>query len=121
MNRIGIPLYALLLIACTQEPTVPILPEPAPDQEIASIEEGLSLILEESTFNGSPAAIRTSVRNNSGQAYRLGEFYHIEMKVDGEWHGVTYSDAVFLNNPHFRDFGNVLSQGEEGQQLFSVE
>ncbi|MCM3638643.1 hypothetical protein M3152_13135 [Sporosarcina luteola] len=122
MKKLFILLLALLLlVACTQEPTVAILPDPAPDQEISYSEEGLSLELVESIFEESPAAIHTIVRNDSGQPYRLGEFYHIEMKVDGKWHVITYSDAVFLNNPSFRDFGNILKDGEEGRQLFSVE
>lgn len=122
MKKLFFPLLALsLLVACTQEPTLAILPDPVPDQEMSSLEDGLSLELIESTFEESPAAIRTIVRNESGQPYRLGEFYHIEMKVDGKWHVIMYSDAVFLNNPSFRDFGNTLNDGEEGQQTFSVE
>lgn len=121
MKKLVIPQLALLLlVACTQKPTVAIFPDPAPDQEIPSSEEGLSLELVESIFEESPTAIRI-VRNDSGQPYRLGEFYPIEMKVDGKWHVITYSDAVFLYNPSFRDFGNALNDGEEGRQLFSVE
>lgn len=121
MKRIVFMVFALLLVACTKEPTVPILPDPAPGQVMPSSEVGLSLELVEDTFEKSPVTIRTIIRNDSGQTYRLGEFYHIEMKIDGQWHVVTYSDAVFLKNPSFRDFGNTLKDGETGEQTFSVE
>ena len=51
----------------------------------------------------------------------LGEFYHIEVNKDGQWFNITYSDAVFLKNPSFKDYGNVLSAGSKARQTFSVD
>ena len=53
---------------------------PVPDQEMFSSEEGLSLVLDEDSFIGSPPVIKTLVRNNSSSDYQLGEFYHSRSK-----------------------------------------
>ncbi|MFS0575666.1 immunoglobulin-like domain-containing protein [Sporosarcina sp. 179-K 3D1 HS] len=111
----------LLLGACGNTATLPTLPDPVPDQEMNAFEEGLTLVLAEDHFVESPTVIHTVVRNDSQRDVQLGEFYHIEVNRKGEWFIITYSDAIFLKNPHFRDFGNVLPAGSEAQQTFSVE
>ncbi|MEK5067814.1 immunoglobulin-like domain-containing protein [Sporosarcina sp. FSL K6-1508] len=111
----------LFLSACGNEPAVSTLPDPVPDQEMFSSEEGLSLVLDEDSFIGSPPIIKTLVQNYSSSDYQLGDFYHIEVNKDGQWHIITYSDAVFLKNPSFKDYGNVLSAGSEARQTFSVD
>lgn len=121
MKRLWIFSLVLLLAACGNASAPTMLPDPVPDQEMGSSEEGLSLVLAEDHFIGSPTLIHTVVRNDSEEAYQLGEFYHIEMRQDGKWYILTYSDAVFLKNPQFRDFGNVLATGSEARQSFSVK
>lgn len=123
MNKLlSIAIVLILpLSACGKEPAVSTLPDPVPDQEMFSSEEGLSLVLDEDSFVGSPSIIKTLVRNNSSSDYQLGEFYHIEVNKDGQWYIITYSDAVFLKNPSFKDYGNVLSAGSEARQNFSVD
>lgn len=123
MNKLLLIAIVLILplSACGKEPAVSTLPDPVPDQEMFSSEEGLSLVLDEDSFVGSPSIIKTLVRNNSSSDYQLGEFYHIEVNKDGKWYIITYSDAVFLKNPSFKDFGNVLSAGNKARQTFSVD
>ena len=91
----------LFLSACGKEPAVSTLPDPVPDQEMFSSEKGLSLVLDEHSFIGSPPIIKTLVRNDSSSDYQLGDFYHIEVSKDNQWYIITYSDAVFLKNPAF--------------------
>ena len=83
--------------------------------------KGLSLTLSDTVFYDSPDIIETTVRNDSTFNYNIGDFYHIEIKVDGLWHMVTYSDKVFFENRQFKDFGETLASGNEVRQLFSVE
>ena len=109
------------LSACGNEPAVSTLPDPVPDQEMFSSEKGLSLVLDEQSFIGSTPIIKTLVRNDSSSDYQLGDFYHIEVNKDDQWYIITYSDAVFLKNPSFKDFGNILSAGSEARQNFSVD
>ncbi len=40
---------------------------------------------------------------------------------DNQWYIITYSDAVFLKNLAFKDFGSVLIAGGEVHQEFSVD
>ena len=111
----------LFLSTCGNEAIVSTLPDPVPDQVIHSSEEGLSLTLLEDTFTGSPSIIYTHVQNDSQDNYSFGDFYHIEVEKDGQWFIITYSDAVFFNNPRFKDFGSTLLAGDEAFQTFSVE
>ncbi|QUW20561.1 hypothetical protein JSQ81_11900 [Sporosarcina sp. Marseille-Q4063] len=111
----------LFLSTCGNEAIVSTLPDPVPDQEILSSEEGLSLTLLEDTFTGSPIIIYTHVQNDSNDDYGYGDFYHIEVEKDGQWYIITYSDAVFFKNPRFKDFGSTLLAGNEAYQTFSVE
>ena len=119
----GIQLISIMLFlsACGNETRVSTLPDPVPDQEIQSSEEGLSLTLLEDTFTGSPEIINTHVQNVSPDNYSYGGFYHIEVEKDGQWFIITYSDAVFIKNPRFKDFGITLRAGDETYQTFSVE
>jgi len=121
MKRLLILSLILFLGACGHASALTMLPDPVPDQEMRPSEEGLSLVLAKDYFIESPTLIHTVVRNDSEEAYQLGEFYHIEILHDGKWYILTYSDAVFLKNPQFRDFGNVLAAGSEARQSFSVE
>ena len=111
----------LILSTCGNETIVSTLPDPVPDQEIHSSEEGLSLTLLEDTFTGSPEIINTHVQNDSQDNYSFGGFYHIEVEIEGQWFIITYSDAVFFNNPRFKDYGSTLLAGDEAYQTFSVE
>ncbi|WP_172370341.1 immunoglobulin-like domain-containing protein [Sporosarcina jiandibaonis] len=120
MKRILISIM-LILSTCGNETVVNTLPDPVPDQEIHSSEEGLSLTLLEDTFTGSPSIISTYIQNESQDNYSYGGFYHIEVEKDGQWFIITYSDAVFIQNPRFKDFGSTLLAGDEAFQSFSVE
>ena len=121
MKQILLFSFLILLTACGNKTEVSTLPDPVPDQKINASEEGLSLTLLENTFTGSPAMIQTQIQNDSPIAYTLGDFYHIEIEKDGQWYMITYSDAVFFNNPDFKDFGKTLAAGEEVYQDFHVK
>lgn len=121
MKRLIIILFLLTLSACNSPTAVTTLPDPVPDQDMSVSENGLSLLLNESIFQGSPKKIETFIQNNSQQPYSVGEFYHIELKVEGLWYIITYSDKVFYENPKFKDFGSTLDVGDEKAQIFSVE
>jgi hypothetical protein len=121
MKFIQLISISLFLSTCGNEAVVSTLPDPVPDQVIHSSEEGLSLTLLEDTFTGSPSIIYTHVQNDSKNNYSFGGFYHIEVEKDDQWYIITYSDAVFFNNPRFKDFGSTLLAGDEAFQIFSVE
>jgi len=121
MNKILIILLLPFLISCGNEAAVATLLDPVPDQEMQASDRGLSISLTEDTFTESPTIIETVVRNESLQNYNFGEFYHIEVSKDGLWYIITYSDAVFLKNPRFKDFGSTLQAGDNAHQSFSVE
>lgn len=111
----------VLLVGCSKEPSIATLADPTPDQLMAAEEEGLSIELAEDQFKLSPATVEAIVRNESGEPFQIGPFFHIEVLKNDEWYMITYSDAVFLENPSFRDGGYVLQDGEEVRQVFSVE
>jgi hypothetical protein len=111
----------LQLVACSKAETIPLLAEPVPLQTLASTDQGLSLVLEENSFNEAPSVIKTTIRNDGQQDYQFGEFYSIEMKKEGQWYAVVYSDAVFFNNRAFKDYGRVLEPHTEFQQAFSID
>ena len=121
MKKLLILTFILLLAGCGKDPMVPTLPDPSPDQEMNAFESGLSLTLIENTFTKIPIQIETHIQNDSSNHYQYGQFYHIEIKIEGLWYLITYSDAVFFNNKEFIDTGNILMPGEEAQQVFSVE
>ncbi|MFD1929646.1 immunoglobulin-like domain-containing protein [Sporosarcina siberiensis] len=121
MKTLLISACILLLVGCGKEAQVSTLPDPTPDQKLNENESGLSLTLIENTFTKSPITIETHIRNDSSIDYQYGQFYHIEVKMDGLWYLITYSDAVFIKNKEFIDTGNTLRPGEEVQQLFSVD
>ena len=121
MKRILIIVLFLILTACAADETVPTLPDPVPDQEINSTENGLTLTLGDNLFSESPSHIKTTLQNNSLRDYGYGDFYHIEVRVDGLWYMITYSDVVFLKNKRFTDSGSLLLSGKHAQQHFSVE
>lgn len=116
-----IVLFLLIMSACNSSTTIATLPDPVPDQNMSFSENGLSLILSETVFQESPKKIETRIQNNSQQTYSVGEFYHIEVKIEGLWYIITYSDKIFYENPEFKDFGSTLDAGEEKAQVFSVE
>lgn len=113
--------FLLLLQGCGAAESVPVIPEPAPDQVIPSSAEGLSLELVHNEFPESPDEIEAVVVNNSGKPFEAGSFYHIEVLEEDGWHIAVYSDAVFHRNEHFRDGGRTLPDQEMIQQTFSVE
>ncbi|MCZ2259108.1 immunoglobulin-like domain-containing protein [Sporosarcina sp. G11-34] len=121
MSRLFFIVFILILAACGKEATVRMLPDPAPDQEMNYAQNGITLILDENSFDTSPSLIGTTLQNDSLRNYGYGAFYHIEIRVDGLWHMITYSDAVFLKNKRFTDSGNILLAGEKVHQQFSVE
>ena len=121
MKHILLLLLLPILFSCGNEAAVATLPDPVPDQEMQASEKGLSLMLTDDTFSGSPTVIETLVRNDSPHDYNFGEFYHIEINKDSLWYIITYSDVVFLKNPRFKDTGSTLQTGNETHQTFSVE
>jgi len=121
MKKILLILLIPFLISCGNEAAVATLSDPVPDQEMQTSEKGLSISLKKDTFYESPTIIETVVRNESLQNYNFGEFYHIEVSKDGLWYIITYSDAVFLKNPRFKDSGSTLRAGDDAHQSFSVE
>lgn len=110
----------LFLSGCSSTKTVQTLPEPVPDQTLPPQSEGISLKLIKDEFHSSPAEIETIVRNETDEAFEIGPFYHIELYKEDQWHIITYSDAVFLRDPHFRDGGLPLEAHSEISQRFSV-
>lgn len=114
-------MIAVFLVACGQDSSVATIENPSPDQEMASSKAGLSLLLEEHSYMGSPSVIATTIKNDSIQDFGFGEYFHIELKRESGWHIVTHSDAVFINNPQLNDFGHVLAAGNETDMQFSVK
>ncbi|CAM3190428.1 immunoglobulin-like domain-containing protein [Filibacter tadaridae] len=121
MKRFIIFALILILTGCGKDDPLPILPDPTPDQVIQSVEEGLSLELLEDSYEGPPSEITTIIRNDSSIDFSYGEFYTIEVSVDGQWYMMTYSDAVFLRNQRFKDTGHLLLAGGKARQTFSIE
>ena len=116
--------YILLLptlFSYGNEAAVATLPDPVPDQEMPTSENGLSLMLTDDTFTGSPTIIETVVQNDSSHDYNFGEFYHIEVNTGNLWYIITYSDAVFYKYPQFTDIGSILQAGDKAHQTFPVE
>lgn len=114
-------LFLLLLAGCSSNASIATLTDPTPDQVIPASSEGITLRLPEQQFNGSPSYIETEISNDNDEAYEAGSFYHIEALKDGEWYIITYSDAVFFRNPHFRDGGVVIQGNSKMPQMFVVE
>ena len=112
---------AVILMGCAEEPSMTTLADPSPDQELASTKGGLSLLLEEQSYTGSPSVIRSTIMNDSMQDFGYGEYFHIELKQKDGWHILTHSDAVFIKNPHLNDFGHVLMAGSEMDMKFSID
>lgn len=121
MKHILLILLLPILLSCGNEAAVATLPDPVPDQEMQASEKGLSLSLTDDTFSGSPTVIETIIQNDSSYDYNFGEFYHIEVNKNNLWYIITYSDAIFLKNPRFKDTGRTLQAGNETHQTFSVE
>ncbi|GKV63854.1 MULTISPECIES: immunoglobulin-like domain-containing protein [unclassified Sporosarcina] len=111
----------LILSGCDNAESVKTLAEPVPDQLLPAQSEGISLALIQDEFEGSPAVIPTIVRNNTDDPYEIGPFYHLEFYKQAQWYIITYSDAVFLLDPHYRDGGIPLGAHSEMAQEFSVE
>lgn len=111
----------LLLASCGNKDTLTTLADPVPDQTIPSHNKGISLELLQDVFDESPTHIKTKVANTTTNSFEIGPFYHIEVWKDDHWYILTYSDAVFLRDPHFRDGGSELTAHQEIQQTFSVE
>lgn len=114
-------LLLLLLAGCSKDASITTLADPTPDQLIPDSSEGITLRLLEQQFDGSPSYIETEVINDNDEAYEAGSFYHIEVLKEGKWYIITYSDAVFFRNPHFRDGGVVIQGGSKMPQMFSVD
>ncbi|MDV6377296.1 hypothetical protein ORD22_03350 [Sporosarcina sp. GW1-11] len=110
-----------LLASCGNEQSITTLVDPVPNQVIPSESEGISLKLLQHEFAEPPTHIETKVINANADAFEIGPFYHIEVLKDDLWYILTYSDAVFLRDPQFRDGGMVLEGHQEIQQTFSVE
>lgn len=110
-----------LLTACRNDLSIATLPDPVPVQTMNTTEEGLSLSLIQTHYKTSPNSIETVIRNDSLLNYEFGAFYHIEVKWDDEWYMITYSDAVFLKDESFRDFGKIITPDSEVHQIFSIE
>lgn len=114
-------LILVFLAACGKDSSVATIANPSPDQELPSSKAGLSLLLEEHSYVGSPSVIATTIKNDSMQDFGFGEYFYIELKRKSGWHILTHSDAVFINNPHLNDFGRVLAAGGETDMKFSIE
>lgn len=113
MARITRVLILLLLISgCSRETGPVLLPDPVPDQEMASSRSGVFLeILDVLTAN-EHYRISYELTNQSGEALGYGWYATLEKKTDSGWHSVIYSDAVFYRDPGFKDFGKMLQPGE---------
>ncbi|MBT2569553.1 immunoglobulin-like domain-containing protein [Planococcus sp. ISL-110] len=114
-------LISLFLVACSKDSSVATIANPSPDQELSFSKAGLSLLLEEHRYVGSPSVIAMTIKNDSMQDFGFGEYFHIELKRKSGWHILIHSDAVFINNPHLNDFGRVLAAGDETDMRFSIE
>lgn len=121
VRRLLILSFFLVISACSNVPTITTLPDPVSDHQRSSSAEGVTLILPETIFQTSPTTIKAIVQNDGESAYDIGDFYHIEVKRDGEWYIVTYSDKVFFENRRFKDYGRTLHPTSTLQQTFSVE
>lgn len=114
-------LSVLILAACNLEELPKTLEDPSPIQQIPVSSDGLTLELADDSFSLSPSVIETSMKNDSFQSFEYGDYFYIEVKREEGWFILTYSDAVFLNNPHFTDFGRLLIPESRVQQSFSID
>ncbi len=121
MKRILVIFILSILSACEQRSSMTTLPDPVPDQSRTSSVENVSLYLPQTTFNESPAEIEAIVYNDSPREFTIGDFYHIEIKKEGVWYILSYSDKVFFENRRFKDYGRTLYPNREIHQTFSVE
>lgn len=121
MKRVFFILLLFVLGACESESTVSTLPNPVPDQQLSSVNKGISLILSKDVYTDSQPIMNVLIQNDSLTEYSYGPFYHIEIKKEGLWYMMTHSDSVFFSNPSFRDLGGVLPIETEVQETFYVE
>lgn len=110
-----------MLTACGREPLMKTLADPSPDQLLHSSEAGLSMHLEKARYQKSSIVIGMELENDSGQDFGYGDYVYIELKQQDGWHLLTHSDAVFINNPDFNDFGYILQAGTKTEMEFSIE
>ncbi|SEJ53012.1 hypothetical protein SAMN04488127_2113 [Bhargavaea ginsengi] len=122
MARITRVLILLLLISgCSRETGPALLPDPVPDQEMASSRCGALLeILDVRTDDGH-YKIFYELANQSTEHFGYGGYAALEKKTSKGWHGLIYSDAVFYRDPEFRDFGKILNMGGSDRMALDTE
>ncbi|ARD48671.1 immunoglobulin-like domain-containing protein [Sporosarcina sp. P33] len=110
-----------LLTACSNSLSVRTLDIPSPDQELHQSEAGLSLSISKDIYTDPTPVFDAELKNESGKDFGYGAYYRMEMLEEDGWHIMTHSDAVFLENPDFKNFGLILKSGAVTQQTFSVD
>ncbi|SFE71399.1 hypothetical protein SAMN05192532_103183 [Alteribacillus iranensis] len=113
-------LFVLVALSgCQQEPEIKTIPDPAPEQTKSQQEQGIEIQLQKDVYNGIPDRMRVILNNKSDREYTYGEFYQLERKIKEKWHIVVYSDAVFYENPSFKNYGSSFLPGETVTQSYS--
>lgn len=111
-----------LLTACQNDlKSLSIIEDPVPNQHRPSVNKGIELIIDSSKYDKNAISIKATIMNDSNVDCEYGEFFMIEIMIDGYWHIVNYSDYIFLSNHKFIDLGMILRSGDSITQIFEPE
>lgn len=95
-------------------------PEYMSDMELYTTHEpveGVSLEIGELAEKDGKPIIPAVIRNNSGEEFHFGKYYHLEVKLDGEW----YYAPTLPDRPLFvEDIGLVLDDGGSIDMSYSL-
>ncbi len=84
-----------------------------PARELAP-PEGIGMTLDYIDFAGGTAAV--TFRNDSGEEWCYGTYYHLEVLLDGAWYFVPTASEL-----DFPDIAMLLPAGEERQEVYWLE
>lgn len=109
-KRWMIILPLLLLLLCTDQNVISVLPEPSPFQELSNENQSITLTLDQKEYSLPVKSIEMKIENEGCHSFSYGNFFSIEKELDGSWHMVMYSDNIFNEFPDFNDFGMILEE-----------
>ena len=113
---VGLLLVILLLSGCQSKAEQSVERVKAPQQEVASSHDGLSMQTEKQQYKTTDSKITLLIKNESMEDVFFGAAFSVEKNIDGVWYTVPFKEDIA-----FIEIAYILPPGKEMTETKSME